>query len=110
MTLPTTIILFEKSYFLIYFSYSIFSTCSMSRSLVKVVRRGLHQDWVGPPHPTSNLRCFKYARKVDETKEEKVFRDQRIATHNWCHDYWAEHNTSFAEVRHRTTLYTVILR
>ncbi|XP_026156871.1 cytochrome c oxidase assembly factor 8 [Mastacembelus armatus] len=54
-------------------------------------------DWIGPPHPLSNLRPIVYRVPDNESELEKRLRHLRQETEDWNHEFWAKQNISFTE-------------
>ncbi|XP_061599597.1 cytochrome c oxidase assembly factor 8 [Cololabis saira] len=52
-------------------------------------------DWMGPPHPLSNLRPIIYHIPEDESELDQRLRKLRQDTEDWNHDFWAKQNISF---------------
>ncbi|CAL1297101.1 unnamed protein product [Larinioides sclopetarius] len=55
--------------------------------------------WIGPPHPTSQLRIKVFPQSEDFSEEEKAFYLQCKKTQEWHHQYWEAHNKEFHESR-----------
>jgi len=59
----------------------------------------IKRDWIGPPHPISNLMRIKHHKPTDETEQEKKFREKRIEVHEWSQKFWEKHNLDFYMMR-----------
>lgn len=59
----------------------------------------IHNDWIGPPDPVSNLRLIKFYQPPDETAAEKQFREMRQEVQDWNQEFWTQHNVNFINVR-----------
>lgn len=55
-------------------------------------------DLVGPAHPTSNLRRFRFYEPINESPLHRRYRLLRQETQDWNNRFWHDHNTSFAKV------------
>ncbi|XP_041827832.1 cytochrome c oxidase assembly factor 8 [Melanotaenia boesemani] len=54
-------------------------------------------DWIGPPHPLSNLRPIIYHIPENESELERRLRNLRQETEDWNHDFWTKQNASFSK-------------
>lgn len=59
------------------------------------VPEGAKNDWIGPPHPVSNLRPVYFHVPKDETPTETEFRRRREAVEEWNQKFWELHNDRF---------------
>lgn len=66
------------------------------RSAVRPAPSTTH-DWIGPPHPLSNLRPVVYRVPQEESELERRLRQLRQETEDWNHDFWTEQNISFSK-------------
>lgn len=66
------------------------------RSAVRPAPTTTH-DWIGPPHPLSNLRPVVYRVPQDESELERQLRQLRQETEDWNHDFWTKQNISFSK-------------
>lgn len=58
----------------------------------------LTHDWIGPPHPLSNLRPIVYRVPENESELEKRLRNLRQDTEDWNHEFWTKQNITFSKV------------
>ncbi|XP_067638249.1 COA8 family protein CG14806, mitochondrial [Eurosta solidaginis] len=56
-------------------------------------------DYVGPPHPISNIRPYIRHVPKDETPLERRLRQRQNEVEKWNHEFWLQHNKSFYEER-----------
>lgn len=57
----------------------------------------LTHDWIGPPHPLSNLRPIVYRVPENESELEKRLRNLRQDTEDWNHEFWTKQNITFSK-------------
>ncbi|XP_026196079.1 cytochrome c oxidase assembly factor 8 [Anabas testudineus] len=101
------------------FTWRMFSPVSGPRSLSAVTRRRCSStegtrdrtarratfrpaassthDWIGPPHPLSNLRPIIYHVPENESGLERRLRHLRQETEDWNHEFWTKQNISFSK-------------
>lgn len=56
------------------------------------------QDLISKPDPVSNLRQIKFFIPKNETKLEKLFRNEREDVQKWNNTFWTRHNKAFQKV------------
>lgn len=54
-------------------------------------------DWIGPPHPLSNLRPIIYRVPAHESPLESRLRTLRQQTEDWNHHFWTKQNVTFSK-------------
>ena len=77
------------------------SRSSPDRDTVKASLSGY--DEIGPAHPVSNLRQMRYLIPANESELHRKYRLLREETWHWSNEFWAKHNTEFAEVNNAIT-------
>ncbi|XP_068195554.1 cytochrome c oxidase assembly factor 8 [Antennarius striatus] len=54
-------------------------------------------DWIGPPHPLSNLRPVVHRVPPRETALERRLRRLRQQTEDWNQEFWSQQNITFSQ-------------
>uniref|UniRef100_T1J0T9 APOPT family protein CG14806, mitochondrial n=1 Tax=Strigamia maritima TaxID=126957 RepID=T1J0T9_STRMM len=65
----------------------------------KRLKDDIKGDWMGPPHPVSNLLTMKLHIPENESIVERQYREERIEVQRWNQEFWEKHNTNFYKLQ-----------
>ncbi|XP_072172685.1 COA8 family protein CBG23705, mitochondrial-like [Diadema setosum] len=59
------------------------------------------RDWIGPADKRSNLRRVILRQPENESKAERMYREQREDTNEWNHQFWSQQNEKFIKAKEK---------